>query len=98
MSVTTYIGSPLAPRPEVYRATVGILCAELQELGLPSRVRTPFADLVERFNQRSKRRAAIFAMLTADRGTCFERRTVAALLGHPDIAMIAGMQWPFEWA
>ena len=82
-----YVGSPLAPRPEIYKAAIGALVSELQTLA-NSRATKSFDGFVEIFNQRASCFASLFVLLTSDRGSAFERRTVAALLGHPEIGII----------
>lgn len=83
-----YVGSPLAPRPEVYRAVVRSLADELQGLGMASAKRSGFDEVVKIFNSRVNLVATLFVLLIGERGTCLERRTVAALFGHPDLAII----------
>lgn len=83
-----HVGSPLTPRPEVYRAVVKSLADELQGIAVVSAKRLAFNDLVKIFNRRTKLVATLFILLTGERGTCLERRTVAALFGHPDLAII----------
>jgi hypothetical protein len=83
-----YVGSPLALRQEVYRAVVKSLAAELQRLDLGSAKSADFDAVVKIFNRRAKLVAALFTLLIGERGSCLERRTVAAVFGHPELAII----------
>jgi hypothetical protein len=87
VSTDEYVGSPLAPRPEIYKAAIGALVSELQTLVNLSATES-FDGFVEIFNRRASCFASLFVLLTGDRGSAFERRTVAALLGHPAIGII----------
>lgn len=83
-----YVGSPLAPRPEVYRAVVKSLADQLQGLGVVSLKHSGFDDVVDIFNRRVNLVATLFVLSVGERGTRLERRTVAALFGHPELAII----------
>lgn len=83
-----YIGSPLVPRPDVFEPAIRQLIADLGELRRMRMHEIPLEECLTNFNRRAVLTAAIFVSLTADRGTAMERRTIAALYGHPDIAII----------
>ena len=85
---TGYVGSPLAPRPEVYWAAVASLAKTLAQSSDKVGSRAAFNVAAERFNARAETVSGLFVLLAGERGTAIERRTVGAISGHSEIAII----------
>ena len=84
-----YVGSPLAPRPDVYRTAVQGLAETIREIDPHTWRRKPIKQAIQEFNRRALAIAALYILLVGERGTAIERRTVSAMLGHGEIAIIS---------
>jgi hypothetical protein len=87
-----YIGSPLAPRPDVYRRAAEGLAETVRGIDPHAWRRQPIEEVVRDFNRRALAMAALYILLVGERGTALERRTVSAMFGHAAIAIVSDKQ------
>lgn len=83
-----YFGSPLAPRKEVLSNCLCKLSTAVGEIDPHNWGRMDFKAATTEFSIRARTIATLFVLLTGERGTALERRTAAAVWGHPEIAII----------
>ncbi len=87
-----YVGSPLAPRPDVYRRAAEGLADSVREIDPHTWLRKPIENAVHDFNRRALAIAALYTLLVGERGTAIERRSVGAMFGHSEIAIVSDKQ------
>ncbi len=87
-----YVGSPLVPRPEVYRRAAQGLAETVRAIDPHTWRRQPIEKAIHDFNRRTLAIAALYILLVGERGTAIERRTVSAMFGHAEMAIVSDKQ------